>query len=532
MTFDRSIATGAAQNYIYNDENVMEFLAPKFVMKTGNLEVNASVGIGGNVGIGTTNPQAKLHINGGTLSVTSSSEGHPSLIKLSTTTSTFGGGNDGPRLEFGTLFTGNGATYFQAAIQSVDDVFDNSGYGGLEFLTYDNFVQSIKMKISSNGNVGIGTVSPLTKLHVNGVIRQTNSLVMTDVLNNYTDIARNIYYDGGWRSLSGGPGSLMVLGGGTASDSFISFNTFNNAATTAPGTIMSQIEAMRIDKDGNVGIGRSPLAKFHISSPSSITDFKSTVYNDSSKNFVLRNDNGSVQYNARYSHEFRTHNGTSTLFVENTVPYDTLAMNILQNGNVGIGTIIPVTPLHIRKENGTYRTCTVENTYNAATAGTYYSILYPNASSTSAYHFIGYIAGVGDKVIIYGNGNISNTNNSYSALSDIKLKQDISDAASQWDDIKNLKVRKYRFKQDVVDSTSSPYQIGLVAQEVELISPNLVETNVDRDPESGDNTLETTKSVKYSVLYMKAVKALQEAMVRIEALETQFEQLKAQFEQT
>ena len=32
--------------------------------------------------------------------------------------------------------------------------------------------------------------------------------------------------------------------------------------------------------------------------------------------------------------------------------------------------------------------------------------------------------------------------------------------------------------------------------------------------------VDTTKSVKYSVLYMKAVKALQEAMTRIETLET------------
>ena len=34
-----------------------------------------------------------------------------------------------------------------------------------------------------------------------------------------------------------------------------------------------------------------------------------------------------------------------------------------------------------------------------------------------------------------------------------------------------------------------------------------------------------TKGVKYSVLYMKAVKALQEAMIRIETLETQMSQV-------
>ena len=36
----------------------------------------------------------------------------------------------------------------------------------------------------------------------------------------------------------------------------------------------------------------------------------------------------------------------------------------------------------------------------------------------------------------------------------------------------------------------------------------------------------TTKSVKYSILYMKAVKALQEAMTRIEALEADVKTLK------
>ena len=39
--------------------------------------------------------------------------------------------------------------------------------------------------------------------------------------------------------------------------------------------------------------------------------------------------------------------------------------------------------------------------------------------------------------------------------------------------------------------------------------------------------VDTTKSVKYSVLYMKAVKALQEAMTRIETLETEVAALKS-----
>jgi hypothetical protein len=58
----------------------------------------------------------------------------------------------------------------------------------------------------------------------------------------------------------------------------------------------------------------------------------------------------------------------------------------------------------------------------------------------------------------------------------------------------------------------------LVAQEVELVSPGLVSESPDRDDE-GNDLGTVTKSVNYSVLYMKAVKALQEAMERIEALE-------------
>ena len=38
----------------------------------------------------------------------------------------------------------------------------------------------------------------------------------------------------------------------------------------------------------------------------------------------------------------------------------------------------------------------------------------------------------------------------------------------------------------------------------------------------------TTKAVKYSILYMKAVKALQEAMTRIETLETKVAKLEGE----
>jgi hypothetical protein len=115
------------------------------------------------------------------------------------------------------------------------------------------------------------------------------------------------------------------------------------------------------------------------------------------------------------------------------------------------------------------------------------------------------------QAVIYGDGDLENTNNAYGGISDAKLKENIVDAGSQWDDLKALRVRKYNFKVETGYNTHT--QIGLVAQEAELISPGLVGESIDEE------TGESTKSVNYSVLYMKAVKALQEAMERIEVLE-------------
>jgi len=139
----------------------------------------------------------------------------------------------------------------------------------------------------------------------------------------------------------------------------------------------------------------------------------------------------------------------------------------------------------------------------------------PNGTSND---FVEYKGGANLRFAVRSNGNAVNTTGSYGAISDIKLKQDVIDASTQWDDIKAMRFRKYRMKSDVVVNPDAPYQMGLIAQEVEIVSPGLVEESPDRDNANNDLGT-TTKTVKYSVLYMKAVKALQEAMERIEALE-------------
>jgi hypothetical protein len=160
-------------------------------------------------------------------------------------------------------------------------------------------------------------------------------------------------------------------------------------------------------------------------------------------------------------------------------------------------------------------------TFNSNTGNNSLTVGHAAGAGTSVAHFIGQHSATAvntgtTSFLVWTNGNVENTNNSYGALSDVKLKENIVDAGSQWNDLKALQVRNYNFKEETGQQTHT--QIGLVAQEVELVSPGLVGESPDRDAE-GNDLGTVTKSVSYSVLYMKAVKALQEAMGRIETLE-------------
>lgn len=158
-----------------------------------------------------------------------------------------------------------------------------------------------------------------------------------------------------------------------------------------------------------------------------------------------------------------------------------------------------------------------------------------NILDTTGYGFINYTSGVG-KSYVTGAGTFGSATNVYGAYSDLKLKQDITDVDSQWNDIKDLRLRKYRFKND----PAGCLQLGLIAQEVEVVSPGLVDETPDyetiktvdaegNETEEKRATGETTKSVKYSIVYLKAVGALQENMKRTEDLETENAEFRATF---
>lgn len=155
--------------------------------------------------------------------------------------------------------------------------------------------------------------------------------------------------------------------------------------------------------------------------------------------------------------------------------------------------------------------------------------------------FLRCVDNVAARCYIFSDGDLQNSDNSYGAISDERLKQDIVPAGSQWADVKALgnAAIKWRDIGDVKQyGDDAKIMLGLGAQTVEKISPWLVietpETEEYDAPVLDDKTGEPLigmserktrrtgrmiKGVQYSLAYMKMLVAFAEAQARIEALE-------------
>ncbi len=135
---------------------------------------------------------------------------------------------------------------------------------------------------------------------------------------------------------------------------------------------------------------------------------------------------------------------------------------------------------------------------------------------------------------VWSNGDVENINNNFGGLSDASLKQGIRDANSQWDDFKAMRFRKWKFNTEVDQYGDDAKEcLGVVGQEMQDVSPGLVRTRTTREiieeniTDEGHIVTKVTMkndgppilSIAYSILYMKGMVALQEAMRRIEVLE-------------
>lgn len=126
--------------------------------------------------------------------------------------------------------------------------------------------------------------------------------------------------------------------------------------------------------------------------------------------------------------------------------------------------------------------------------------------------------------LVYGDGDVVNTNNSYGAISDVKLKENIVDTTPKLDDLKQVRIVNY----NLIENPDKKL-LGVIAQELEQIFPNIVSETPDLDDE-GNDLGTTTKSVKYSVFVPMLIKAIQEQQALIESQQSQIDALTARIE--
>jgi hypothetical protein len=118
---------------------------------------------------------------------------------------------------------------------------------------------------------------------------------------------------------------------------------------------------------------------------------------------------------------------------------------------------------------------------------------------------------------VRGNGGIANYSGNNVNLSDRNAKKDISPASDTWDCIKEWEIVNYRYKDQPDDADLN---LGVVAQQVAESCPEVITVFQEAKEATEDQPAQEERlGVKEQQMYWMAIKALQEAQVRIEQLE-------------
>jgi hypothetical protein len=375
---------------------------------------------------------------------------------------------------------------------------------------------SERMRITSDGNVGIGRGDPPAALSIlrnssTASVAASSSIVLTNkntsingtiaggiFIDTYRDVADPHYSGGIWFTRNQTSGNL-------ASGSDIVFGAMdNNGSNTLPTEDMRIVAA-----NGNVGIGTSsPAARLTVSLAAGSVGGGQLIVKDPSHSGVAV-----VQGASGEGYLWNTSNNFLSIGTNNTE-----RMRIDASGNVLVGTTTANAKTTIQQD-GNAEGLRVSNFTASMSAVHQYSVLFGSGNkNTTAVHF-GAFTQDANVFFVFGNGNVQNTNNSYGAISDIKFKENVVDATPKLDALMQVRVVNYNLK-----SQPDEKHIGVIAQELEEIFPGLVEEAPERDG-SGELTSKTSKSVKYSVFVPMLIKALQEANGKIQELTARVAQL-------
>jgi hypothetical protein len=308
---------------------------------------------GGNVGIGTTSPQQKLCIE------TNAVSSHPEYIEFtdSGSSSSWAAGQDYGGMQW---FTGDATgigAHTVAQIKAQNEHTGAAGNGALVFSTAPyNTVMSERMRINSSGNVGIGTTTPSTILDISKDY---------DAKLRITSTKNGTWVDGdNFGSLEFYGKDTSGLGEGIraairAKEQGIYGIDTNLTFSTSNGVTGLDVERMRIDSAGQVGIGTASPGDALVvkgGSPGNIdlVSFQNNAGNETHRFYADSANDGVIST--------VTNAGVIANLIQSS------GNSYFNGGNVGIGTTLPETLLHVKAANGVTGVIKVEGGLNPVTS--------------------------------------------------------------------------------------------------------------------------------------------------------------------
>ena len=350
---------------------------------------------------------------------------------------------------------------------------------------------------------------------------------------------------------------LKHSGGNSMSIEAPATNPASNLALKLPATIGSANQILKNsgtagtlgwsslieDSSGKIGIGTtSPDGNLHVHDATAGSVTASTagnlaVFEDSASNGIsLLNPNteraniyfgttgtgGNVEASIQYAHE-----SVSTTADRRVMIFKTGGggekMRITGGGLVGIGETSPTKMLEVNNKNSTNYSCCLmhaDGSDNVRVLG----IRSDRASGGTSGHMIEFFNSSGSVV---GNINSDGSNTSYNTSSDYRLKENVTLISDGIARLKTLKPSRFNFKADAKTTVD-----GFLAHEVTAV-PEAVTGTKDQVATADDVNDEIKEGdpiyqgIDQSKLVPLLTAALQEAIAKIETLETKVAALEA-----